>query len=92
MNDVIRFWVMNATADDWESLEQIQLDVARSYLRIGPDAIAMEIMRLLELGLFEAMPRTPESAEQIATSPFEVWFRMTQRGRTAWESDSMRFA
>jgi hypothetical protein len=81
--------VLNATADDWENLEQIC-----SLLRAGGpgkplplEAVADGIRNLVESGLLAA--RLPD-ADGLLTDfrdlsyVWRAWFQMTPAGREAW--------
>jgi hypothetical protein len=83
---------MDATADDWESLDQIQPAVDRSWQPTPRGIVAKEIVRLLQIGLFEEMPHQDRgdieaTAEAIVADPMRFWFRMTPRGRARWEQE-----
>jgi hypothetical protein len=75
---------MNATADDWESLEQIHPHVNHYWRVVEASTVAEEIIRLLAVGMFEVMPKAPPNAEAILAEPVEYWFRMTPAGRAEW--------
>lgn len=81
----LAFWVMDATADDWESLEQIHPAVNKWWQPTEPSAVAEEMIRLLFAGLLEVMPRVPDNLSAVLAEPLEFWFRMTPAGRAQWE-------
>lgn len=84
--DSLSWHVMDATADDWESLEQILPHVREYHGPVEPTAIAEAIARLVRDGLMEEMRGTAVNPVAIAADPIEFWFRMTARGRMEWDS------
>lgn len=83
-------WViMDAMADDWESLEQILPSTTKFCGCDNIVAVAEEIVSLIDHGFIEEMEEpTPLTPEQIVDYPREFWFRMTESGRVVWESDA----
>jgi hypothetical protein len=81
--------ILNATADDWENLEQIC-----SLLRAGVPAkpflledVADGVRKLVERGLLAA--RLPDSSGLLTdfhdlSYVWHAWFQMTPTGREAW--------
>ncbi len=84
MVDVIAWEVLNATADDWESVEQLHAAVVRSLAPVNRKAVAGVAERLVAAGLFEQRPTD--------APPAEAWFRMTAAGRASWEQAADRYA
>jgi hypothetical protein len=84
----LAFWVMDATADDWESLEQIHPHVNQWWQQTEASVVVVEMMRLLGAGLFEVMPATPENAAAVLAEPIQYWFRMTPVGRAQWKEQA----
>jgi hypothetical protein len=83
--DAIDWEILNATADDWESLEQI----VRGLPPGGPDAdaVADRIVRLIDRGLLEARFEGGQTVAAIHRGEIrQAWFAMTQQGRDAWNS------
>src|SRR5262249_36205800 len=92
MNPVSRTeWeVLNATADDWENLEQIYQTVRRETRPAGGElrAVTDSIRRLVEGGLLAA--RLEDGREVTPVSGdlsyvWRAWFNMTTAGREVWE-------
>ena len=79
--------LLNATADDWESLEQIHGHVVRFSTAVAPRRVAEEIIRLIRSGHFECQPAAPSDVDAILAEPAEYWFRMTESGRAWWASE-----
>lgn len=89
----LTFWIMDATADDWESLDQIQLVVDRWWKPTPGQVVAAVIVSLVQSGLFEERPHQDRgdaelSASAIVADPMRFWFRMTTRGRRHWEQEA----
>jgi hypothetical protein len=83
MIDALSWEVLNATADDWESLDQLHSAVCRFDASVGREEVAGVVARLLSDGLLE---------QQEANAPVaEGWFRMTVAGRAAWEQATDRY-
>jgi len=88
----LTFEILNSTADDWESLEQIHAQVVRFWARVPPRRVAEEIMRLIRSGHFECRPAAPSDIDALLAEPAEYWFRMTDRGRARWASEGSQAA
>ncbi len=89
--DSLSWNVMNATADDWESLEQILPQVRQFYGPVESAEVAKLVSRLVHEGLMEEMRNPVINPAAVAADPIEFWFRMTPRGRMAWESESLKY-
>jgi hypothetical protein len=89
--DSLTWHVMDATADDWESLDQILPHVRETHGQVEAVAVAKVIARLIEEGLMEEMQRASVSAQAIVSDPIEYWFRMTPGGRATWETEGERW-
>jgi hypothetical protein len=83
---------MNATADDWESLEQIVPEVCRYHGPAEATTVAQVIARLVAEGLLEEMRGQTVEAGPMLQEPVEFWFRMTGRGRTVWQVEAKQYA
>jgi hypothetical protein len=91
MLDSLSWHIMDATADDWESLEQILPHIHEFHNSIEPSVVAEVVAHLVREGLMEEMRhRTVEPASVVA-DPIEFWFRMTPRGRAIWGAEGGRF-
>jgi hypothetical protein len=89
--DPLTWYVMDATADDWESLEQILPHVRACHGPIEPSALAVIIAHLIREGLMEEMQHPIIDPAVVVADPIEFWFRMTQRGRKLWDSEGTNF-
>ena len=91
MVDATTWHILDATADDWESLDQIEKHVQCWCGPIGREAIAAVICNLLGLGLFDEMQGRDVVSADVLDRPIEFWFRMTERGREFWESAALNY-
>jgi hypothetical protein len=89
--DSLTWHVMDATADDWESLEQILPHVREFHDPVEPVAVAEVVARLVRDGLMEEMRQQVIDPAAVVADPIEFWFRMTQRGRAVWDSEGPKF-
>ena len=89
--DKLSFEVMNATADDWESLEQIMSAVEKYAGDTGRLAVARLIFDLVSEGLFEVGQNKSVTPELIVKDPLEYWFRMTTQGRALWDAEAHKY-
>ena len=89
--DKLGFYVMNATADDWESLEQIMPHVEEFVCVTDSSDVARLIVELVAEGLLEEMKHTPLTPQMIVRTPIEYWFAMTARGRALWDAESREY-
>ena len=85
------FFLMDATADDWESLEQIMPVVAEYAGVTDSSRVAGLIVELLADGLLEEMKHTPVTPQMIVQTPIEFWFAMTPAGRALWTSEAHKY-
>ena len=89
--DSLTWHVMNATADDWESLEQILPHVREFHGPAEPAAVAEVVAQLVREGLMEEMRQPVIDPASVVADPIEFWFRMTARGREVWDAEGGRF-
>ncbi len=87
MLDSLTWHVMDATADDWESLEQILPHVCATHGPVEAIAAAEVIARLMAESLMEEMQHASVIPQAIVSNPIEYWFRMTPRGRDLWDAE-----
>jgi len=87
MLDSLTWHVMDATADDWESLEQILPYVRETQGPAEAVAVAEAIARLMVEGLLEEMQHASVSPHAVVSNSIEYWFRMTPRGRAIWDAE-----
>jgi hypothetical protein len=85
------FFLMNATADDWESLEQIIPQVKEFAGVTDSLLVSRLIVELIADGLLEEMKHTPVTPQMIVERPIEFWFTMTPAGRALWDSEARKY-
>jgi hypothetical protein len=89
--DALTWYVMDATADDWESIAQVIPDVEDFLGPQDPAEIRRIILRLFEEGLFEMMPLEGLTMESLQTDFDRCWFSMTTEGRRLWDEDGIHY-
>jgi hypothetical protein len=89
--DKVSYFVMNATADDWESLEQIMPQVERFAGVTDSSQVARLIVDLVAEGLLEETKHTRVTPKMIVETPIEFWFAMTPAGRALWSSEADKY-
>ena len=78
--DPLTWLVLNATADDWESITQIQKHVAEQLEDYPELELATTIKKLVEDGLIKVMNGTEFEPSNLLERPTEYWFGMTIPG------------
>lgn len=92
--DEFTFHAMNAMADDWESLDQIEPQIERFVGSADRRRIAQLLVELNAEGLVIEMQRQPYqhlTANMILQNPMEFWFAMTSAGRALWKSEGHKY-
>jgi hypothetical protein len=89
--DSLSWHVMDATADDWESLEQILSHVREFHGLVEAPEVAEMVARLMREGLMEEMRHPVIDPFGVVADPVEFWFRMTARGRAVWDEEGVGF-
>jgi hypothetical protein len=89
--DSLTWHVMDALADDWESIAQIRPHV-HEFVGLASDAqIFATLRRLQEARLVEIVPVANQPADIFESEPAACWFGMTEAGRKAWDSDGAKY-
>jgi hypothetical protein len=91
----LRFWIMDAMADDWESLDQIAPVVDKWWQPTPRHVVAEQVVSMVEQGVLEEMPHDDRgddrlTPEAIVADPMRFWFGMTKRGRILWENEGAK--
>lgn len=89
--DTISWHVLDATADDWESLTQIADHVLRFCPSVDCETVAQTIVLHQSAGMFREMNDFRPTPVQIVSNPIDYWFEMTELGRRAWKQSSSIF-
>jgi hypothetical protein len=87
--------ILDATADDFESIVQIAPNVLSDLPQTPRVEIARHIIELLRGGFLQQLERGEISLEDFASVPERLqppfWFGMTPRGADAWEHSATEF-
>jgi hypothetical protein len=86
--DALDWEILNATADDWENLEQIERALPGGLTNL--ETVTGRILRLVASGLLQARFEATDAARPTGlidrTEVCTAWFTMTANGRAAWAS------
>jgi hypothetical protein len=89
--DKLQWHVLDAMADDWESIVQIRPHVAE-FCGTTPDQRIFDILRTLHrLSFVRLMDSEGYGADAFPDDPRDYWFSMTESGRTLWDSDGNNY-
>ncbi len=84
MADAMSWEMLNATADDWESLDQLYLVICRFRSPVSRATVIEAAAQLETVGFLE---------QRVADAPAsERWFRMTGAGHVAWQEATDKYA
>jgi hypothetical protein len=83
--------ILDAMADDWESVEQIEPFINEYVGLVSRDEIIKAIEDLYNKGLIEIMDNEKFSRLDILKDPSKYWFGMTDAGRKLWNSESNKY-
>ncbi len=89
--DPLSFYIMNAMADDWESIAQIEPDVSIYHEPTKRPTIFDALRRLHDLRLLQIRDEEGNRLSGFPASADSAWFAMTERGRHVWDSNCHRF-
>jgi len=90
--DLLAWHIMEATADDWESVDQIIPEVEG---RIGvqdPVMFHKVILELFENEFLELMPMTGITQQTLKDDPKKCWLTMSAKGRRVWNENSIHYS
>jgi hypothetical protein len=85
--DSLTFYVLNAMADDWESIVQIEPQVIEFFGDGGRDAIVNVLRHLHDAGYLRAMDENGYGINGFPADPARAWFSMTDSGRMLFEEN-----
>jgi len=87
--------ILDATADDFESIVQIAAHVRSDLPQSSRPDVAYHIIELLHNGFLQQLERGEISVEDLVSVPERLqppfWFGMTTRGGDAWEHSATEF-
>ncbi len=89
--DSFDWYIMDATADDCESIVQIEAHIAEYFGQVNRFQIATRLETLTGKGLMEEKRNLAFSSSHLLENPVEFWFSMTEEGRMLWESESKKY-
>ena len=92
--DEYEWHVLDATADDWESLDQIVPHLERFLGPVDRAGIVRLIIKLVDDGMLKEMRYKAYrnlTAEMILETPMEFWFCMTTEGKELWDSEGYKY-
>jgi hypothetical protein len=89
--DSLTWHVMDALADDWESIEQIRPHVHRYAEPASDEAIIQILRRLHEIGLVTIMDAEGYGVGSFPAQASDCWFSMTERGRLLWDAEGEKY-
>jgi hypothetical protein len=83
--------IMDAMADDWESIEQIRPHVSELNGHVSDDAISVTLRTLHDQGLIRIMDDNGNSVSDFPKDPTTCWFSITNNGRTLWDTQGVKY-
>ena len=84
--DSLTWHIMDAMAEDWETIELIQPHV-RLYCASFPDERVAAVIRELHAeGLVEIMESGGDTNAVFPDDPRRTWFSITPSGRALWDA------
>ena len=89
--DSLKWHVMDATADDWESIDQIRPHVCAYH---GPESDVQIFEALRELHqhrLVCLMDENGNGVSEFPGDPSKHWFAMTAVGRRLWDDEGAKY-
>ena len=89
--DKLTWHVMDAMADDWESIAQIRPHV-HQYCGVTSDEDIFAALRHLHQDTLVEIMKVPDQASDVfQTHPEACWFGMTDAGRKLWASERAKY-
>jgi hypothetical protein len=89
--DSLTFYTLNAMADDWESIVQIEPQVTEFHGPATREQIFKTIRKLHEGGYLRAMDENGDGVEGYPAEEETAWFSMTKAGRELFEENLVYF-
>ena len=92
--DEFTWYIMDAMADDWESLDQIVPHIEHFVGSTDRSRVALLLVDLVSEGELQEMKLSPEqqlTTEMIMKTPIKYWFSMTPHGRALWDSEGHKY-
>jgi len=89
--DSLTWYVMDALADDWESIEEIRPHIAE-YHGSASDREIFDTLRALHArDLVRLMDENGYGTGEFPDDPNGYWFSMTEAGRALWDAEGEKY-
>jgi hypothetical protein len=82
---------MDAMADDWESISQIEPHVRHFHGAVAQPVIFSLLRHLHEAGHLRIMDENGYQLSDFPESPETAWFSMTESGRLIWDENGSKY-
>lgn len=89
--DKFTWHVMDAMADDWESIAQIRPHVHQYFGVASDEEIFAALRQLHQDRLVEIMKVPGQAIDIFQRDPEACWFGMTGTGRKLWDSEGAKY-
>ena len=89
--DETTWHIMDAMAEDWESVAQIEPHVRKFCGAVPRSQINKTLVSLHKAGLVQAMDGDGNGISELPRAVTGTWFRMTSAGRTAWDTEGRKY-
>ncbi len=89
--DSLTWHIMDAMADDWESIEQIQPHVNRFHGQVDDDQIFQILKDLCDNKLVKIMDGNGYGTDKFSEDSRLCWFKMTEIGKLLWDSEGYQY-
>ena len=89
--DLVTWDVLNAMADDWESIDQIEPQVRCFHGAVPRPAIFSLLRQLYEAGHLRIRDESGNQLSHFPESPETAWFSMTESGRLIWNENGTEY-
>lgn len=89
--DSLTWHIMDAMADDWESIEQIQSHVSGFLGQVEDKQVLSILKGLYDNRLVKIMDGNGHGIDKFPEDAKVCWFMMTQFGRILWDSEGYKY-
>ena len=90
--DSLTWHVMDAMAEDWESIAQIRPHVLQYCGGVTSNERIFQILRQLhENELIKIMDEDGYGASSFPSDPSECWFCMSDTGKALWQAEGSKY-
>jgi hypothetical protein len=89
--DSLAWHIMDAMADDWESIRQIELHVTRFHGAADHHAIFKILRKLHGESFLRIMDEDGNGIDDFPDAPETAWFSMTESGRDLWDANGYKY-